>query len=103
MNEVRRFQLKCLIAIAALAVILASSVIQANDEPENPRPSGARISGNTWCGPMLRSANDPLYAIFGDLARYVDAGATVIGYAANEQTGSERFVLCGSVRGKDSN
>lgn len=103
MNEVRRFQLKCLMAIAALAIVAASTAIWAGDEPENPRPAESRTSGNTWCGPVFRSGNDPLYVVYGELAKYVDVGAIVVGHSQNVQIDEETFVLCGKVRGRPTN
>lgn len=102
MNEVRRFQLKCAMAMAALAFVIASRVIWARDEADNPRPPEARISGNTWCGSLSRSDSDPLYAIYGELARFVDSGASVVGFTAGEDDDNETFVLCGTVRGQPS-
>jgi hypothetical protein len=103
MNEVRRFQLKSLLTAAVVAIIAASTVIWANDRPDNPYPREARISSNTRCGPISRSEGDPIYAIYGELARYVDAGATVIGHSDNEQSGGETFVLCGPLHGQPTN
>jgi len=102
MNEVRRFQLKCGVAVAALAIVIASRTIWAGDEADNPHPAEARISGNTWCGPLSRSGSDPIYAIYGELARLVEGGATVVGFSTGEDDNSETFILCGPVRGKRS-
>ena len=102
MNEVRRFQLKCGVAVAALAIVIASRVIWAGDEADNPHPAEARVSGNTWCGPLSRSGSDPVYAIYGELARLVEGGATVVGFSTGEDDNSETFILCGAVRGKRS-
>lgn len=100
MNEVRRFQLKCVLVLAAIAIIVASRVIWASEESENPRPAEARLSGNTWCGPVSRSGGAPVYAIYADLARYLDSGAKVVGNSESESSDSETFILCGRVRGR---
>lgn len=100
MNEVRRFQLKCLMGLAVVAIIVASRVIWASEDSENPRPAEARVSGNIWCGPVARSGSAPIYAIYAELARYVDGGATIVGYSESESADSETFILCGRVRGR---
>lgn len=100
MNEIRRFQLKCLMVLAAVAIIVASRVIWASEDSENPRPVEARLSGNTWCGQVARSGSAPIYAIYAELARYVDGGAKIVGYSESETSDSETFILCGRVRGR---
>lgn len=89
--------------LAMVATIVAAAGIPwalAQQQADNLRPRQARISGNTWCGPVNRGRNDPLYGIYEEVARLVDSGAQVIAYSENESDGSETFVLCGRIQGR---
>ncbi len=87
------------VACLVSALVAASGILiaRAGDPAELPRPNSARVSGNTWCGPLTRLASASALAIYSELARYVDAGAKVVAYS--EVEGSETFVLCGRIRG----
>lgn len=100
MGSANRIRVVVGVGVIALAAIGVAATVGAGEEAENPRPREARVSGNTWCGPVSRLGNDPIYAIYGELARYVDAGAKVVGHSETEGVDSETFVLCGLVRGR---
>lgn len=99
MNKIRNRTLAWGMGLVAAAMFITASVVGAEDQAENPRPRQARTSGNTWCGPLTRLGNDPVYAVYGELARYMDSGATVVGYSESD-SGAETFVLCGPIRGR---
>jgi len=84
--------------LGSAAVLIGAA--RSADEVDNVRPRDSRIAGNSWCGPVTRRGSDPVYAIYTELARYVDTGAVVISHGESPSIGSETFVLCGQVHGR---
>jgi hypothetical protein len=89
-------------AVFSGALLLVAVPRGEAEEVDNPRPREARVVGDTWCGPVTRQRNEPIYAVYADLARYFDAGATVVSHSRIDALDSETFVLCGTVRGRNA-